>query len=84
VSTTDQVPAAPVAQAPERGVDDLPQYVTNVTGLRCRECGETEPLGASHVCGFCFGPLEVVYDYDAIAAGITPAEIAGGPPSMWR
>jgi threonine synthase len=32
--------------------------------LRCRECGaEYEPV-AKHVCDLCFGPLEVVYDYD--------------------
>ena len=55
-----------------------------VLGLRCRECGRDYPVAPQHACEMCFGPLEVVYDYDAIAAGITPAEIADGPPSMWR
>jgi threonine synthase len=32
----------------------------------------------------CFGPLEVVYDYDAVAASITRADIERGPASMWR
>jgi threonine synthase len=55
-----------------------------VTELRCRECGATEPAAATHVCGFCFGPLEVVYDEDAIAARVTRGRIASGPPSLWR
>jgi threonine synthase len=61
-----------------------PAPTTNVTGLRCRECGEQEPLGASHVCGYCFGPLEVVYDDDAIAARLSRARIEAGPRSLWR
>jgi threonine synthase len=36
------------------------------------------------VCEFCFGPLEVAYDYDAIARDVSPAAIAAGPLSMWR
>ena len=38
-----------------------------VEGLRCRECARTYPAEALHVCEWCFGPLEVVYDYEAIA-----------------
>ena len=34
--------------------------------LKCRECGHEYPLGATHVCEFDFGPLEVAYDYDRI------------------
>ncbi|HMC53043.1 MAG TPA: threonine synthase, partial [Acidimicrobiales bacterium] len=32
----------------------------------------------------CFGPLEVSYDYDAIAATVTRERIAAGPDTMWR
>jgi threonine synthase len=32
----------------------------------------------------CFGPLEVVYDYDAIRARTTRASIEAGPVSIWR
>ena len=64
--------------------DATPVYGTTVIGLRCRECGEQEPVGPSHVCGFCFGPLEVVYDHDAIAARISRARIEAGPASLWR
>ena len=39
-----------------------------VTGLRCRECARAFPAEALHVCDYCFGPLEVAYDYEAIAA----------------
>ena len=41
-----------------------------VEGLRCRECARAYPAEALHVCEYCFGPLEVVYDYEAIAASI--------------
>jgi threonine synthase len=40
-----------------------------------------EPL---NVCEFCFGPLEVVYDYDAIKKSTSRKKIAAGPRSMWR
>jgi threonine synthase len=36
------------------------------------------------VCEWCFGPLEVVYDYEAIAASVSRERIAAGPKSMWR
>jgi len=52
--------------------------------LRCRECEREYPLEPIHVCEFCFGPLEVVYDYEAIARGISREKITQGPTSMWR
>jgi threonine synthase len=55
-----------------------------VEGLRCRECGRAYPAEALHVCEFCFGPLEVDYDYEAIAAAISRQSIAAGPPTIWR
>jgi len=58
--------------------------VPYVEGLRCRECGRSYPAEALHVCEWCFGPLEVVYDYEAIRANISRARIAAGPASMWR
>jgi len=58
--------------------------LTFVQGLRCRECARTYPAEALHVCEWCFGPLEVAYDYDAIAAVITPERIAAGPHTIWR
>jgi len=55
-----------------------------VEGLRCRECGHPYPAEALHVCEWCFGPLEVVYDYDAIRAVVSRERIAAGPLSIWR
>ena len=55
-----------------------------VSGLRCRECGRTYPAEALHVCDFCFGPLEVTYDYDRVAAHMTRERIAAGPRTIWR
>jgi threonine synthase len=55
-----------------------------VSGLRCRECGRSYPAEALHVCDYCFGPLEVTYDYERIAATITRERIAEGPRTIWR
>jgi threonine synthase len=58
--------------------------MTAATSLRCRECGRDYPLAAIHVCEFCFGPLEVTYDYDAIRRSVSRASIERGPASLWR
>jgi threonine synthase len=55
-----------------------------VSGLRCRECGRGYPAEALHVCDYCFGPLEVTYDYEAIAATVSRQRIAVGPRTIWR
>ncbi len=55
-----------------------------VSGLRCRECGRSYPPEALHVCDFCFGPLEVTYDYERLAAHLSRERIAAGPRSIWR
>ncbi len=58
--------------------------MSSVSGLRCRECGRTYPAEALHVCDFCFGPLEVTYDYDQIRATVTRERIESGPRTIWR
>jgi threonine synthase len=58
--------------------------VPYVEGLRCRECGRAYPAEALHVCEWCFGPLEVVYDYEAIRAVVSRETIGSGPLSIWR
>jgi threonine synthase len=55
-----------------------------VEGLRCRECAHPYPAEALHVCEWCFGPLEVVYDYEAIRSVVSRQSIAAGPLSIWR
>ena len=52
--------------------------------LRCRECHREYPLQPLYVCEFCFGSLEVAYDYEALARSISREKIARGPLSMWR
>lgn len=52
--------------------------------LKCRECGHEYPLTATHVCEFDFGPLEVVYDYEAIRGSLTRASIESRAQNMWR
>jgi threonine synthase len=58
--------------------------VDHVTSLRCRECGRAFPVEALHVCDYCFGPLEVDYDYERIAATVTRERIEQGPRTIWR
>lgn len=55
-----------------------------VKGLECRECGQDYPKEPLHVCETCFGPLEIVYDYDAIAKAISREKIAGRDKNLWR
>jgi len=52
--------------------------------LKCRECGRLYPAEAIHVCEFCFGPLEVDYDYTAIRRALSREKIASRPKNMWR
>lgn len=54
------------------------------TLLKCRKCGQEYPLKAMNLCELCLSPLEVMYDYKAIAAAVTRDTIAAGPVSMWR
>ncbi len=67
-----------------------PAVVTSATeaatvkGLRCRECGERYEIAPQHVCGFCFGPLEIDYDYEEIGRRLSRETIARRPMTMWR
>lgn len=55
-----------------------------IKGLKCRECGHHFPIAPTHVCEFCFGPLEVDYNYDQIAKSLTREKIEKRPQTMWR
>lgn len=55
-----------------------------VKGLRCRECGREFPKEALYVCEYCFGPLEVDYDYEKIKKGLTREAIESRPRTLWR
>ncbi|OGO50981.1 MAG: threonine synthase [Chloroflexi bacterium RBG_16_68_14] len=54
------------------------------SALRCRECKREYPLDPIYVCDFCFGPLEVVYDYEAMRQALSREKIERGPLSVWR
>ena len=64
-------------------VSDPPKS-TFVKTLRCRECGQACDIAARYVCDFCFGPLEVAYDEDAIRRVLTRETILRRPENMWR
>jgi threonine synthase len=52
--------------------------------LRCRVCEREYALEAVGVCAGCFGPLDPVYDEDALRETFTRETIASGPRSIWR
>ncbi len=55
-----------------------------VNGLICRECGHEYPKEPIHVCEFCFGPLEVGYDYKSIKKKLTKSKIQERDCNIWR
>ncbi len=61
--------------------EDTPR---KMRGLKCRECGAYYPLESLHVCEFCFGPLEVDYDYDYLSTIVSRQSIESSPPNLWR
>ncbi|OGC07968.1 threonine synthase [candidate division WOR-1 bacterium RIFCSPLOWO2_12_FULL_45_9] len=52
--------------------------------LKCRECGREYPKEALYVCEYCFGSLEVVYDYEKIKTVLSREIITGRPKNLWR
>src|SRR5438105_5831599 len=70
------------ARSASREQGDAP--MVHVQGLRCRECGREYDAAPIFTCEWCFGPLEVAYDYDAIRKSVTREKIAAGPLSLWR
>ncbi len=55
-----------------------------VKGLKCRECGRKYPKEPLYVCEYCFGPLEVDYNYEKIAKKLTREVIKFRPKTLWR
>ena len=75
----------PATPAPgQAGRADQGDAGQRLLGLRCRECGRDFPIAPIHVCDFCFGPLEVRYDYDVLARTVSRESIQQGPLSIWR
>src|SRR3954469_852454 len=82
MSSRRAVPTARGARSASRSKGDA--LMVNVQGLRCRECGREYDAAPVYTCEWCFGPLEVAYDYDAIARATSREKIAAGPASLWR
>src|SRR6516162_3242203 len=61
-------------------------YVSSsfVRGLKCRLCGQSYPISATNFCTEDFGPLEVDYDYAAVAEALTRDKVEARPFNMWR
>jgi threonine synthase len=55
-----------------------------VKELKCRECGRAYPKEPLYVCEYCFGPLEVDYDYNRLKKVLTKEEIASRDKNLWR
>ena len=56
----------------------------HIKGLKCRECSREYPVAPIYVCEFCFGPLEVSYDYKSISKAISRKKIEQRPQNLWR
>jgi threonine synthase len=52
--------------------------------LRCRSCASEYALENIGTCTACFGPLDPVYDWEALAGSVSRETIAVGPASIWR
>jgi len=52
--------------------------------LRCRVCKSEYALEAVGICARCFGPLDPIYDQEALRRSLTRELIEDGPPSLWR
>jgi threonine synthase len=52
--------------------------------LICRECRRRWGNAPRSICEDCFSPLEIAYDFDAPGRRASRAQIAAGPPNIWR
>src|SRR5438128_10254640 len=65
-------------------VSDQASRRQSVKRLRCRECGRLRDFEPAYVCEHCFGPLEVVYDFEEVRERVSRESIARGPNTIWR
>jgi threonine synthase len=56
----------------------------HVLGLKCRECSREYEIAPIYVCEFCFGPLEVAYDYKSIKKALKKRTIEKREKNLWR
>jgi threonine synthase len=60
------------------------EVVVPAVSLRCRACEQEYALEAVGTCARCFGPLDPIYDVEALRRSLTRELIEAGPPSLWR
>ncbi|MEM2094303.1 MAG: threonine synthase [Candidatus Bathyarchaeia archaeon] len=53
-----------------------------VKAIKCRECGKELPPVIAYTCDECFGPLDVLYDYDSIE--LRRNSFKRRPRTVWR
>ena len=53
-----------------------------IKALKCRQCGREYQARKIYACEDCFGPLDVIYNYDSIQ--IDKRSIRSRPRSLWR
>ena len=83
-STETRRPGSMMAVPVEAGGEMDAARRPRVIGLQCRNCTRPEATGPNFVCPACFGPLEIVYDRDAIRAQVSRERIAAREPGIWR
>jgi len=54
----------------------------HIKALKCRECGREYAPKKIYVCEDCFGPLDVIYNYDS--TNIDKRALRGRPRTVWR
>jgi len=74
----------PAAQTTRKAGHTASHPMSTMIGLKCRECGRLYPKQVINVCEYCFGSIEVDYDYKAIRSRLTRAAITSRPHSLWR
>lgn len=55
-----------------------------IKGLKCKECSRTYEERPVYVCEWCFGPLEVEYNYEEIKKRFNKEVIKSRPETLWR
>lgn len=84
-TTAARIPAPSMMAAPVEAGAELPAALRpRILGLRCRNCHRPEAIGPSFICTACFGPLEVVYDREAVRAQVSRAKIESRGSGIWR
>lgn len=55
-----------------------------VRSLACRACGAAHPVAAVTACERCGGPLDPIYDWEALGESIRRDDLSTRPHTIWR